>query len=144
MSSDPRYASISPSEMKMVQSVLDDAGYDANVLAEDQSLFNAAALLVMNLFMAGETSPYALAAQLERNFGKATTTKLPYKSPLPRYAIQGLPHNLSRAGIKTPRLPDELDVQTWENEGGAVSMSAQRAFPIAIKSVGTVKETGDV
>ncbi|WP_246723801.1 hypothetical protein [Rhizobium sp. ARZ01] len=144
MSSDPRYASISPSEMKMVQSVLDDAGYDANVLAEDQSLFNTAALLVMKLFLAGETSPYALTAQLERNFGKAIDNRAHYKSPLPRYAIQGLPHNLSRAGIKTPRQPDEPDVQTWENEGGAVSKSPRRTLPIGSKTVVAVWERRNV
>lgn len=144
MSSDPRYASISPSEMKMVQSVLDDAGYDANVLAEDQSLFNTAALLVMKLFLAGETSPYALTAQLERNFGKAIDNRAHYKSPLPRYAIQGLPHNLGRTGINTPRRPDSPDVQTWENEGGAVSTSLRRTLPIASKTVVAVWERRNV
>lgn len=127
MSSDPRYASISPSEMRMIQSILNDAGYDANVLAEDQSHFNAAALLVTKLFMAGETSPYALTAQLARNFGKASTSRVPYKSPLPRYAIQGLPLNPGGAAIKTRRQSDEPAVQTWENEGGAVSGSAHRS-----------------
>ncbi|MFD1328745.1 hypothetical protein [Mycoplana ramosa] len=112
---------ISPSDMEMIQSVLDDAGYDANVLAIDQSLFNTAALLVVKLFLAGETSPYALTAQLERNFGKGVATRAPYGAPLPRYAIQGLPRHLGGAGLMRPRQSAEPDLQTWENEGGTVS-----------------------
>ncbi len=63
MSSAPKSSSISPSDMSMLQTVLNDAGYDADVLSIDRSLFNAAALLVTKLFLSGETSPYALAAR---------------------------------------------------------------------------------
>ncbi|SOC44062.1 hypothetical protein SAMN05892877_11254 [Rhizobium subbaraonis] len=117
MSSAPRTSSISPSDMNMLQTVLNEAGYDADVLSVDRSLFNAAALLVTKLFLSGETSPYALAAQLERNFGRSDRARVPYKSMLPRHAIQGLP------GIRTLRKAkqsDESDLQVWENEGGVI------------------------
>ncbi|OCP20980.1 MULTISPECIES: hypothetical protein [unclassified Ensifer] len=128
MSSNPAYATILPAEMEMIQTVLDDAGYDADVLAEDQSLFNAAALLVMKLFLAGETSPYALSAQLERNFGAPTKDSAPYKPPLPRFAIQGLP---MMPGRETPTLFYDPDLQSWDNEGGAVSRTRTRStYPL--------------
>ncbi|WP_246300947.1 hypothetical protein [Mycoplana rhizolycopersici] len=127
MSSAPKYHSISPSDMKMLQNVLNDAGYDANVLSVDQSFFNAAASLVMKLFLAGETSPYALTAQLERNFGRSDGARLPYKSLLPRHAIQGLP---GVKAVKRPRQSDETDLQIWENEGGVTSSRYVRpGFP---------------
>lgn len=123
MSSHPSFTAISPSEMEMIQSVLVNAGYDDNALKDDKQHSNAAALLVMKLFRAGETSPHALSAQLEYNFGKASGNELPYKSPFARYAIQGLPHNLRklrRIFTKVPARPIEADEQSWENEGGAV------------------------
>ncbi|MBB3980286.1 hypothetical protein GGQ64_005539 [Rhizobium azooxidifex] len=123
MSSHPSFTAISPSEMEMIQSVLAKAGYDDNVLKDDQQHSNAAALLVMKLFRAGETSPHALSAQLEYNFGKASRNKLPYQSPFARYAIQGLPRNLREHGrvfSKVRARSIEADEQSWENEGGAV------------------------
>ena len=120
MSSDNNSSAISPSDLQMIQSVLDDAGYDANVLATDQRLFNAAALLVMKLFLAGETSPYALVAQLERKFGRASENN--YKSPASRYAIQRSPRSLrglERGGTIVRAQQNEADLQSWENEGGS-------------------------
>lgn len=136
---------ISLSDMEIIQSVLDDAGYDANVLAIDQSLFNTAALLVVKLFLAGETSPYALTAQLERYFGKAMNTRAPYRAPLPRYAIQGLPRHLSGTGLMRPRQFDEPDLQNWENEGGTVSNPSRRhTSPIQSAIVVAAQGVGDV
>ena len=123
MSSDPSFTVISPAEMAMIQSILENAGYDACFLRDDHRQFNAAALLVMKLFLAGETSPYALSAQLEYIFGKADVNKAPYKSPSARYAIQGLPSNLRelRSVVSNSSAQStESDEQTWENEGGAV------------------------
>lgn len=118
MSSAPKSSSISPSDMSMLQTVLNDAGYDADVLSVDRSLFNAAALLVTKLFLSGETSPYALAAQLERNFGRSDSARVPYKSMLPRHAIQGLP---AIRPVRKARQSDESELQVWENEGGVTN-----------------------
>lgn len=123
MSSDSTFNDISASDMGMIKSVLGRAGYDANLLAADQPLFNAAALFVMTLVRAGETSPFALAAQLERNFGRATAKVVPFKSPLPSYAIQGLPFSFRKLQRASP-IPlharsKDADLQVWENEGGA-------------------------
>lgn len=110
MSSKTSFSTISPSAMRMIQSVLDDAGYCPGI-AQDRRLCNTAALLLMNLFLAGETSPYALAAQLERNFGKSPNYRVPYKAQLPRYAIQGLPSNLRRLDrANTPAQSNAADL----------------------------------
>lgn len=47
---------IAPADLEMIRSVLDDAGYDASVLVEDQCLFDTAALLVTELFLSGVDS----------------------------------------------------------------------------------------
>ncbi len=122
MSSDPSFTVISPAEMAMIQSILKNAGYDASFLRDDERQFNAAALLVMKLFLAGETAPDVLSAQLEYIFGKAEVNQAPYKSPFARYAIQGLPSNLSelRSVVNKSSTQSIADEQTWENEGGAV------------------------
>lgn len=140
MSSDNNFYAISASDLQMIQSVLDDAGYDANVLATDQRLFNTAALLVMKLFLVGETSPYALLAQLERKFGRASENI--YKSPFARYAIQGLPRNLrrlERSGTNTRPQRNEADLQSWENEGGS-SASTRHTLPSESTIALAVKE----
>ncbi|MDW9428460.1 hypothetical protein GOB07_06970 [Sinorhizobium meliloti] len=78
---------ITPADLEMIRSVLDDAGYDASVLVEDRCLFDTAALLVTKLFLSGVDSPSALAAKLESQLGRAGT----HRRSLSRYAIQGLP-----------------------------------------------------
>lgn len=93
MSSNPNLY-ISASNMEMIQTVLDRAGYNAKLLVEDQRLFNTASLLVMKLFLAGEESPLGLTAKLEYQLGKACQNRQLYKSPHERYAIQGLPIGL--------------------------------------------------
>jgi len=71
LSSQPSLTAISPEEMEMIQAVLKSAGYNAALLDKDQRQFNTAAFLVMRLFLAGEKSPDALAAQLKRRLGDA-------------------------------------------------------------------------
>ncbi|MDR6759707.1 hypothetical protein J2Y48_005025 [Mycoplana sp. BE70] len=132
MSSDPSYTVISPTEMEMIQSILDNAGYDADFLMDDQRQFNAAALLVMKLFLAGETSPDALSAQLEYNFGKASVNKPPYKSPFARYAIQGLPLTELGRVFRVHARSVEADEQSWENEGGAGHTRVRSRLPSEI------------
>lgn len=78
---------IAPADLEMIRAVLDDAGYDASVLVEDQRLFDTAALLVTKLFLSGVDSRSALAAKLESQLGRART----HRRSLSRYAIQGLP-----------------------------------------------------
>ncbi len=79
MSSHPSFAAISPDEMEIIQSVLKGAGYSATVLGDDQRQFNTAAFLVMKLFLAGETSADALAAQLKLRLGRASSYKPSYQ-----------------------------------------------------------------
>ena len=85
---------ISPSDLEMIRAVLDDAGYDANLLVEDQRLFNTAALLVTKLFLSGVGSRSELAAKLACQLGKAGKHRQSCRSSLSRYAIQGLPLEL--------------------------------------------------
>jgi len=85
---------ISPANMKIIQSVLEAAGYDASGLAESPRFFNPAALLVIKLFLAGEESRSGLAAKLEHQLGKFGDNRRPCPSSLARYAIQGLPLEL--------------------------------------------------
>ncbi|RVM20079.1 hypothetical protein CN142_00780 [Sinorhizobium meliloti] len=84
---------ISSVDFEMIRSVLDDAGYDASVLVEDQCLFDTAALLVTKLFLSGVDSRSALAAKLECQLGRAGTHRhrLSLSLSLSRYAIQGFP-----------------------------------------------------
>jgi hypothetical protein len=63
-------ANLSASDLDMIKFVLDDAGYDADLLSENQRAFNAAAILLMSLFEGGMTSPAQLSIELERQFGR--------------------------------------------------------------------------
>ncbi|CUX46340.1 MULTISPECIES: hypothetical protein [Agrobacterium] len=123
MSSDSNFSGISPEEMEIIQSVLKSAGYNAALLGDDQRQFNTAAFLVMRLFLAGEKSADALAAQLKRRLGRASLHRPSYQSALAPYAIRGLPRNMRyvlRISRKVPTRSIEADEQSWENEGGAV------------------------
>ena len=93
MSSHPSLAAISPEEMEMIQSVLQRAGYNATLLGNDQRQFNMAAILVMRLFLAGETSADALAAQLKCRFGNADSPKQFHQSRPVVQAIRSVPRN---------------------------------------------------
>ncbi|NEJ71651.1 hypothetical protein GR197_14040 [Rhizobium phaseoli] len=89
---------LTSSDLDMLQGVLDDAGYDAKILIEDQRVFNVAAVLLIRLFHEGVTSPAMLSRALEYHFGKP---KAPPKQVTPvcnRYAIQGLPRERRVAG----------------------------------------------
>ncbi|OHV73321.1 hypothetical protein [Ensifer sp. LCM 4579] len=70
----------------MIQSVLDDAGYDVST----------AALLVTEQFLAGEASRSGLAAKLEGQLGKAAEHRRPCTFSLPRYAIELQSRNLAQ------------------------------------------------
>lgn len=83
MSSDPHLANITTSEMEMIKNVLADAGYSVDILLEDKRLFDQAALLVIRMFLNGETSPYTLAARLNREIGHASDNKLLYGRIIP-------------------------------------------------------------
>lgn len=93
MSSHPSLVAISPEEMEMIQSVLKRAGYNATLLGNDQRQFNTAAFLVMRLFLAGETSGDALAAQLKRRLGNADSLKQSYQSRPVVEAVRSVPRN---------------------------------------------------
>jgi hypothetical protein len=85
---------ISPADFEMIRSVLDDAGYDAGILVQDQCLFDTAALLVTKLFLSGVDSRSALAAKLECQLGRAGKHRQACSLSRSRYAIQGLPLKL--------------------------------------------------
>jgi hypothetical protein len=87
---------ISPSDREMIRSVLDEAGYRADVLVDDPRFFETATLLVTKLFLAGVESRSGLAAKLESQLGMAGKHRQPPGSQLGRYAIQGLPVELQR------------------------------------------------
>lgn len=123
MSSDSNFSGISPEEMEIIQSILKNAGYNAALLGDDQRQFNTAAFLVMRLFLAGEKSADALAAQLKRRLGRATLHRPSYQSALAPYAIRGLPRDMRyvlRISRKGRTRSIEAEEQSWENEGGAI------------------------
>jgi len=123
MSSDSSFSGISLEEMEIIQSVLKSAGYNAALLSDDPRQFNTAAFLVMRLFLAGEKSADALAAELKRRLGRASLHRPSYQSALAPYAIRGLPRSMRYVlGIsrKVRTRSIEAEEQSWENEGGAV------------------------
>ena len=126
MSSESNATTLSPTQIQMIQSVLGNAGYVCVVPADHPQRFNPAELLLNRLVRAGETSPRALALQLEYNFGKPSgATISPYRSYSSRYAIQGLPNvlrKLKRAATNAVMVKsNDAAIQGWENEGGSVS-----------------------
>lgn len=134
MSSDSTLNTISPRDMTMIQEALADAGYDAYLLRSDQRQYNRAAFFVMSMFLAGETSRSVLSAQLKRNLGKAIPNNPTYQTSLAKYAIQGLPPDL-RSFMRTLKKirsgPIEAEVQSWENEGGAMASTRMGNFTAA-------------
>ncbi|WP_313592333.1 hypothetical protein [Agrobacterium cavarae] len=124
MSSDPISNAVSPRDMVVIQSALAAAGYDAYLLRSDYRQYNRAAFFVMNMLVAGETSPSVLSAQLKRNLGKAVLNNPAYHTSLAKYAIQGLPAGMRhfvRTLTKLRLAPIEAEEQSWENEGGAMA-----------------------
>ncbi|WP_034851958.1 hypothetical protein [Sinorhizobium sojae] len=81
-------------DREMIRSVLDEAGYRADVLIGDPRLYETATLLVTKLLLAGVDTRSGLAAKLEYQLGKAGKHRQPPGSRLGRYAIQGLPLEL--------------------------------------------------
>ncbi|WP_183604854.1 hypothetical protein [Rhizobium fabae] len=91
MSSTSEKPYLTSSDLDMLQGVLDDAGYDAKILIDNERVFNVAAILLIRLFQEGVTSPAMLARALEYHFGKSKTPPKAVTPVFNRYAIQGLP-----------------------------------------------------
>jgi hypothetical protein len=102
MSSTSEKSHLTPSDLDMLQGVLDDAGYDARILIDDERVFNVAAVLLIRLFEEGVTSPALLSLALEHHFGKLKTPPKPVTPVFNRYAIQGLPRE--DAPARAPRV----------------------------------------
>ena len=135
MSSDPRFAAISPAGMEMIKAVLKSAGYDATLLSGDERQYNTAAFLVMRLFLEGETSADALAAHLKRRLGKASSPNRSYQSRPVLEVIRGIPRNTMYILSFFMRARDRsigADEQSWENEGGALGNPVGR--PLIVRS----------
>ncbi|PDS79891.1 hypothetical protein CO667_05110 [Rhizobium sp. L43] len=96
MSSTSEKPHLTSSDLDMLQGVLDDAGYDAKILIDDERVFNVAAVLLIRLFQEGVTSPAMLSRALEYHFGKPKTPPKPLTPVCNRYAIQGLPRDERR------------------------------------------------
>ncbi|MBY5348050.1 hypothetical protein HFO96_11995 [Rhizobium leguminosarum] len=101
MSSTSEKSHLTSSDLDMLQGVLDDAGYDARILIDDERVFNVAAVLLIRLFEEGVTSPDLLSLALEHHFGKLKTPPKPVTPIFNRYAIQGLPRE--DAPARAPR-----------------------------------------
>ncbi|MBX4956833.1 hypothetical protein HJB51_01240 [Rhizobium lentis] len=84
---------LTSSDLEMLQGVLDAAGYKAKIPANDEEVFNAAAMLLIRLFQEGVTSPAMLLRALEYHFGKPKKQPKPVTPVCNRYAIQGLPRD---------------------------------------------------
>ncbi|PDT15254.1 hypothetical protein CO670_18830 [Rhizobium sp. J15] len=91
MSSTSEKPYLTSSDLDMLQSVLDDAGYQAKIVIDDGANFNVAATLLIKLFQEGVTSPEMLSLALEHHFGKLKKPPKPITPVYDRYAIQGLP-----------------------------------------------------
>ncbi|MFL5012172.1 MULTISPECIES: hypothetical protein [Rhizobium] len=102
MSSTSEKSHLTSSDLDMLQGVLDDAGYDARILIDDERVFNVAAVLLIRLFEEGVTSPAMLSLALEHHFGKLKTPPKPVTPIFNRYAIQGLPRE--DAPARAPRV----------------------------------------
>lgn len=82
---------ISSQDLKMLQSVLADLGYDRHTMDEEVMLYNNAARKVIQLFQGGLTDPAELSKEMRFLFGAHKHDRSKSWKPLPRYAIQGLP-----------------------------------------------------
>ncbi|MBX4950801.1 hypothetical protein HJA95_14700 [Rhizobium binae] len=91
MSSTSKKPYLTSSDLDMLQSVLDNAGYEARIVVVDGKCCNVAAMLLIKLFEEGVTSPAMLSLALEHHFGKLKTVPKPVTPVYDRYAIQGLP-----------------------------------------------------
>jgi hypothetical protein len=98
MSSTSEKPHLTSSDLDMLQGVLDEAGYDARILIDDQRVFNVAAVLLIRLFQEGVTSPAMLSQALEYHFGKLKAPPKPVVPVFNRYAIQGLPREKRAIG----------------------------------------------
>ncbi|NWJ27629.1 hypothetical protein [Rhizobium sp. RM] len=91
MSSASEQGLITSNDLKMLQSVLSDAGFGVDMLEEDERCFNDAARKIIQLFQDGMTDPADLKEEMLFLFGIQKRERVTFRKPLPRYAIQGLP-----------------------------------------------------
>ncbi|AJC78548.1 hypothetical protein EFR00_22860 [Rhizobium sophoriradicis] len=100
MSSTSKKPYLTSSDLDMLQSVLDNAGYEARIAIDDGKGCNVAAVLLIKLFQEGVTSPAKLSQALEHYFGKLKTPPKPVTPVYDRYAIQGLPSDRRKTNLK--------------------------------------------
>ncbi|UXT49596.1 hypothetical protein FY136_10235 [Agrobacterium tumefaciens] len=91
MSSASEQGLITSNDLKMLQSVLSDAGFGVDMLEEDERSFNDAVRKIIQLFQDGMTDPADLKEEMLFLFGIQKRERVTFRKPLPRYAIQGLP-----------------------------------------------------
>lgn len=91
MSSASEQGLITSNDLKMLQSVLSDAGFGVDMLEEDERSFNDAARKIIQLFQDGMNDPADLKEEMLFLFGIQKRERVTFRKPLPRYAIQGLP-----------------------------------------------------
>ncbi|ULR42939.1 hypothetical protein MHI61_16950 [Rhizobium sp. K102] len=100
MSSTSKKPYLTSSDLDMLQSVLDNAGYGARIATDDGKGCNVAAVLLIKLFQEGVTSPAMLSQALEHYFGKLKAPPKPVTPVYDRYAIQGLPSDRRKTNLK--------------------------------------------
>ncbi|MDO3445588.1 hypothetical protein QSV77_24865 [Agrobacterium sp. V1] len=91
MSSAQEYGPISSHDLNMLRSLLSDAGFERDAHVDDDRSFNRATRKIIDLFQGGMTDPSKLKGEMLFLFGVQKQERVPSRTPLPRYAIQGLP-----------------------------------------------------
>ncbi|OWW00112.1 hypothetical protein ATY81_25285 [Rhizobium sp. R72] len=76
-------------DLLMLQDVLDAAGYGSTSNVDNSKNYNAAAKLLLELFLQGVTSEEDLTMELERSFGSIMSPISPPSFQRMRAAIQG-------------------------------------------------------
>ncbi|WP_216332339.1 hypothetical protein PCC82_15915 [Agrobacterium deltaense] len=91
MSSASHSCLISSQDLKMLQSVLENVGFNCQDEDNDKKLHNRAARKIIELYQDGLTDPVELTKEMRFLFGVQKHDRIKPWKPLPRYAIQGLP-----------------------------------------------------
>ncbi len=91
MSSASHSCLISSQDLNMLQSVLENVGFNRLDEDNDTQLHNKAARKVIELYQDGLTDPAELTKEMCFLFGIQKHERIKPWKPLPRYAIQGLP-----------------------------------------------------
>jgi hypothetical protein len=81
---------ISPGDLRMLQQVLTDAGYTAEIASGTTATPNVAAMLLIRLFQEGTTDPQELSRLLVQRFGSHTKPQPIASRLLHADAIRGL------------------------------------------------------